>query len=116
MMSAKLATLRLLKIKIFWNKGYDVINPVYDVTNKVLSRDSNYIVDVMMWPKFGHSSISMREVIVTSIIKRFDQKNQFFEGCCWLEFSNLGLALVMALKFYTSMTKGLKLKVRKFLG
>ena len=78
MMSAKLATLGLLKIKIFWNKGYDVITSVYGVTNKVLSRDSNYIVDVMMWPKFGHSSISMREVIVTSTIKGFDQKKTIF--------------------------------------
>ena len=48
MMSAKLATLSLLKIKIFLNKGYDIIIPEYDVTNKILSRDSNYIVDVAM--------------------------------------------------------------------
>ena len=85
MMSAKLATLGLLKIKIFWNKGYDVITSVYGVTNKVLSCDSNYIVDVMMWPKFGHSSISMREVIVTSTIKGFDQKKQFFWGLLLIE-------------------------------
>ena len=48
MMSAKMATLDLLKIKIFQNKGYDVINSVYDVTSKNLSRDSNYILDVIM--------------------------------------------------------------------
>ena len=35
MMSAKLATPGLLKIKIFQNKGHDVIIPDYDVTNKV---------------------------------------------------------------------------------
>ena len=80
MMSAKLATLDLLKIKVFWNKGYDVIIFVYDVINKNLSRDSNYIVDVVMWPKFGNSSISMREVIITSSLKGFDQKKQFFWG------------------------------------
>ena len=68
MMSAKMATLGLLKIKVFWNKGYDVIISVHDVTNKILSRDSNYIVDVVMWPKFGNSSISMREVITTTIL------------------------------------------------
>ena len=68
MMSAKMATLGLLKIKVFWNKGYDVIISVHDVTNKILSRDSNYIVDVAMWPKFGNSSISMREVIIASIL------------------------------------------------
>ena len=68
MMSVKVATPGLLKIMVFWNKGYDVITPVDDVTNKILSRDSNYIVDVFMWPKFGNSSISMREVITTSIL------------------------------------------------
>ena len=68
MMSAKMATPGLLKIKVFWNKGYDVIIYVHDVTNKILSRDSNYIVDVVMWPKFDNSSISIREVIITSIL------------------------------------------------
>ena len=34
MMSAKLATLGLPKIKVFWNKGYDVMISVHDVTNK----------------------------------------------------------------------------------
>ena len=68
MMSPKMATPGLLKIKVFWNKGYDVIIPVDDATNKILSRDSNYIVDVFMWPKLGNCSISMREVITTSIL------------------------------------------------
>ena len=48
MMSAKMATLGLLKIKLFCNKGYGVITSVHDVTSKFLSRDSNYIVDVVM--------------------------------------------------------------------
>ena len=30
-----------------------------------------------MWLKFGNSSISIREVIVTSILEEFDEKNQF---------------------------------------
>ena len=68
MMSAKITTPGLLKIRVFWNKGYDVIIFVHDVTNKFLSRDSNYIIDVVMWPKFGNSSISMKEVIITSIL------------------------------------------------
>ena len=50
MMSAKMAAPALLKIKVFWNKGYYVTNSVYDVTNKILSFDSNYIMDVVMWP------------------------------------------------------------------
>ena len=66
MMSAKMAILGLLKTKVFWNKGYDVISFVYDVINKSLSRDSNYIVEVVMWPKFGNPSTSFREVIITS--------------------------------------------------
>ena len=78
MMSAKLATLGLLKIKMFWNKGYHVIISVYDVTSKILSRDSNYIVHTVMQSKFGNSSISMREFIITSILSGMDQKNQFF--------------------------------------
>ena len=45
---------------ILKKKGYDVINYAHDVTNKILSRDLNYIVDLVMWPKFGNSSISMR--------------------------------------------------------
>ena len=85
-----MVTLGLLKIKLFWNKGFDLIISVYDVTNKILSRDSNYIVDVVMWPKFGNPSISVREVIITS----------------------LGIAL----RFYTSVAKRSKLKVIKFWG
>ena len=73
--SAKLATLDLLKIKAFWNKGYDVIISVHDVTNKTLSHDLCYIVDVVMGPKFG---IFMREVIITSILYVLDQKKNYF--------------------------------------
>ena len=64
-MSAKMATTGLFKIMVFWNKCYDVLISVYDASNKILSRDYNYIIDVVMWPKFGNSSISMREVIIT---------------------------------------------------
>ena len=38
MMSAKMATLGLLKITVFWNNDYDVINYVDDATNKILLR------------------------------------------------------------------------------
>ena len=67
-MPTKMATPDLLKITVFWNKGYDVIIYVHDVTNKILSRDSNFIVDVVMWPKFGNSNIFMREIIIISIL------------------------------------------------
>ena len=68
MMSAKMATPGLYKKAVFWSKGYDVIITVDDVTNKILSRDSNYIVGVFVWPKIDNCSISMREVITTSIL------------------------------------------------
>ena len=44
------------------------------------------------------------------------RKTKCFEGCSWFKYNNLGLALGMALKIYTSVAKGLKLKVRKSLG
>ena len=44
------------------------------------------------------------------------RKTAFFEGWPWFKFNNLGLALGMNLKFFTSVAKGLKLKVRKFQG
>ena len=72
MMSTKLVILGLLKTKVFWNKGHDVIFSVYDVTSKMLSRFSNYIVEVVLWPKFGNSNIFMGEVIIISILQGFD--------------------------------------------
>ena len=47
MISAKLATPGLFKIKIFLN-SYDLIIPDYDIANNILSRQSNYVVDVVM--------------------------------------------------------------------
>ena len=108
-MSAKMAIPGLLKIEVFWSKGYDVITYIHDFTNKFLAHDSKYIVYVVMRPKFGNFSISMTfyQFITTSILKGFDQWS-------WFKFNNLGLALGKILKFYTS--KELKLKVRKFWG
>ena len=51
MMSAKMATPGFCKIKVFWKKGYDIIISTSDVTDKILSRDSNYVADVVMWQK-----------------------------------------------------------------
>ena len=51
MMSPKWATLDLVKIKLFQNKGYDVISFVHEVTNTmnlIISYESNYIVDVVI--------------------------------------------------------------------
>ena len=50
LMSVKLATLGVLTINVF-------LSPV-----------SNHIINVVMSPKFGDSSISVREVTITSIL------------------------------------------------
>ena len=121
MISAKIATPGLLKVKVFW-KRYYVKYSVYDLTCKILSNDSNYIVDVVMWPKFGNSSVCIRDFImrfysfILEFYKDLTRKIDFFEGWSWFKFNNLGLALGTNLKFYTSLSKGLKLKVRKFWG
>ena len=115
-MSAKWTTLGLLKIKLFWNRCYDVIISVHDVTNKILSGVSNYIVDVIIRPKFGNWNISMREVAIASV---FWPEKLFFEVCSRFnkfKFYNLGLALSITSTFYRSMAKRLQLKVRKFWG
>ena len=67
-MSLKLASLDLLKTNLFWNKECDVLISVYDVTNKVQSRDSTYIMDVIMWLTFDNCTTFMIEVIMTSIL------------------------------------------------
>ena len=40
------------------------------------------------------------------------RKTDFFEGSSWFKLSNLGLVLGMALKIYSSLPKGLKLRVK----
>ena len=44
------------------------------------------------------------------------RKTNFSEGCTWLKFNNLRLAVGMNLQFYINVVKGLKLNGRKFLG
>ena len=43
---SKLSYSRPHLITVFWNKNYDVIIFVYGLTSKILSRDSNCIVDM----------------------------------------------------------------------
>ena len=67
LMPAKFDIPGFLEIKEFWNERYNDIIFIYDATNKILSCESNYVLDVVIWPKFVNSSISIREVIITSI-------------------------------------------------
>ena len=106
----------LLRIQIFQNKGYDVIIPDYDVTNKILSRESNYNVDAVMWPKFGNCSVLWLKLSQLQFYKDLTWKTAFFEEWSWFKFNNLRMALDMTLKFYASVAKELKLKVRRFWG
>ena len=39
-----------------------------DVTNKILLHVSNYVVDVVMLPKVDNSSISVRELIIITLM------------------------------------------------
>ena len=48
MMSAKITTVGLIEVMVFRKKVYNFINCVHDVTNKILSRGLNYIVDLVM--------------------------------------------------------------------
>ena len=59
------------------------------LTDKILSADSNYIVD-LSYRIFGG------------------------KGCSWFKLNNLGLPLGANLKFHTSVAKGLNLEVRTF--
>ena len=54
----------------------------------------------------------MGEVILTSILKGFDQEHQFLRGAVGSSSLIWDWHLGMALKFYTNVAKRLKLKVR----
>ena len=68
--------------------------------------DQSLVTLALLWKKLTKSQF----------YKDLTRKTAFFKGWGWFKFNNLGLALGTNLKFYTSVAKGLKLKVRKFLG
>ena len=82
MTSAKMITLDLLKIKIFWNKVYiyKVIISVRDVTNKTLPRDSNYIADVTMWSTFDDSAFRWEKLQWPQCFEDLTRKTIFWGG------------------------------------
>ena len=75
------------------------------MTIKILLRDSNYLVDLVIWPKFGNSSISTTEVIFTFI----------FEGWPCFKFNNLGHVVGMIFEFLQQCDKKVKTKNQKVL-
>ena len=78
MTSARLATHGLLKIVVFWKTDYDVVIYVHDVTSKIFSRDSNYIVGMVMGPKIGNSGIE-KSYHDLSFIRIWTRKTNFSE-------------------------------------
>ena len=104
MISANLATISFLQIKPFWNEGFGVITFAHDLNNKILWCDSNYTVDVVLWPKFGNSSVEPREVVKTTLTRKWNFVN-------WESFSRLVIELKKAfvsknkfLKHYSQIT------------
>ena len=79
MMLGKLAALDLLVIKVFWNKGYDVIICVNDFTNKILLRDSNYVLDVVMWWKLLALSFLWGKLSWPQFLRIWSEKSIFWE-------------------------------------
>ena len=53
---------------------------VSDVTSKSLFYNSNYTVDLVVWSKFGNSSIYKIVVVIISVISEFDQKKLILWG------------------------------------
>ena len=116
MMSGKMTTPDLLKITVCWNKDYDVIIPVDDVTNKILLRDSIILYMCSSDQSLVTATFLWEKLSQPQFYKDLTRKTASFEGWSWFKFNNLRLALGINLKCYTSLSKGLKLKVRTFLG
>ena len=114
MMSATMATSGFLKIKPFWKKDYDVIIPVHDFTNKILSSDSKYNVNVDMWPSLVTLAFLWEKLSWPQFYKDLTRKTAFFEKWSWFKFNNLGLALGPNLQFNASVAKRLKLRQKVF--
>ena len=68
--------------------------------------DQSLVTVALLWEKLSQPQFC----------KDLTRKTAFFEGWSWFKFSNLGVALGTSLKFYTSVAKGLNLKVKKFCG
>ena len=69
-----------------------------------------------IWPKFGNSSISMREVITTFILKGFHQKNRISWGMAVVQVQLFWTGTSYGLEILQQCRKGVKTKSHKFLG
>ena len=74
------------------------------ITLEICSCDQSLVTLAFLWEKLSQPQC----------YKDLTRKTAFFEGWPWFKFNNYGLALGINLKVYTSVGKGLKLKVKKF--
>ena len=70
------------------------------------SYDQRFVTVAFLWEKLSQPQFD----------RNLTRKTVFFEGWFWFKFNKLGLTQGTNLKFYTSVIKGSKLKVRKFPG
>ena len=77
---------------------------VIQIISQIRSCDQSLVTVAFLWKKLTQPQF----------YKGLTRKTSFFDRLSWFKFNNLGLALGTNLKFYTSVAKGLKLKVRKF--
>ena len=104
MISAKMATLGFLKITVFWNKGYDVVMSVYDVTNKIyhvtqiiLQMWSCLVTLAFLWEKLSQPQFCK------DLTRNPPPPGCFFffflGGGSWFRFNDLGLTLAWPWNF-----------------
>ena len=108
----KMATLVLLKIKVFPSKDCDIIVFVDDVINRILSLDSDYVVDVVIWPNFGYYHFNERSCHNLNFM-RIWPKISLFWGVALFEGQLCGTGIRYSLKSLRQFLKRVKLKVRK---
>ena len=117
MISVKMANLGFLKItvkveiKVMTSQFLPMTSPAkfchaIQIILYMCSCDQSLVTLAFLWKKLSQPQL----------YKDLTRRTAFFEEWSWFKFDNLGLALGINLKFYTSVAKGLKLKVRKCWG
>ena len=102
--TAKLATVEFLKLKVFWNKEYDALVSVHDFSNKNLSRKSNCFVDVnvKLYCRlyYRYTAIRYGPKVLPQCDKRVKQKSHRAAGTnsniCWLYRGTTGRGSLFA--------------------
>ena len=111
----KMATLVLLKIKVFPSKDCDIIVFVHDVINRILSRDSDYVADVVIWPNFGYYHFNERSCHNLNFM-RIWPKISLFWGVALFEGQLCGTGIRYSLKSLRQFGKRVKTKSQKVRG